>query len=63
MLRNKNYPEGNPGAGSGSNRLLGHWGNNYPNTLANSNFTGLSAQDMLNLALLSPSELISQMIL
>lgn len=56
MLRNKIYPEGN----RGSNGLYGHWGNNYPDVLANSNFTGLSSLDMLNLALLSPSKLISQ---
>ncbi|RDD42900.1 Protein DD3-3 [Trichoplax sp. H2] len=56
MLRNKNYPEG-----STRSSQFGHWGNNYPSMLARSNFTGFSAQDLVNLALLSPNQFGGEM--
>ncbi|XP_045164195.2 protein DD3-3-like [Mercenaria mercenaria] len=53
LLRDQNYPEGN-GVQYGPAPTYGHYGNNYPMRLNESDFLGLNIQDLTKLAFLDP---------
>ena len=53
LLRDQNYPEGN-GFQYGPAPTFGHYGNNYPMYLNESQFLGLSRDDLTHLAFLDP---------
>ncbi|WAR25145.1 DD3-like protein [Mya arenaria] len=53
-LRDKNYPEGT-GVQYGPALTHGHYGNNYPANISQSQFLGLSQEDLLKLAFLDPA--------
>ncbi|XP_052266868.1 protein DD3-3-like isoform X2 [Dreissena polymorpha] len=52
LLRDKNYPEGT-GVQYGPAPTFGHFGNNYPKNISDSQFLGLTKDDLLKLAFLN----------
>ena len=56
VLTKQNYPEGIPGRAGPEHMKFGHWGNNYPMHLNTASFGGLSKEDLIRLAILSPGE-------
>ncbi|XP_047146467.1 protein DD3-3 isoform X1 [Hydra vulgaris] len=56
LLRDQNYPEGNPGQAASLDNKKGHYGNNYPMNVStpNKSLLGFGLADTIKLAILTP---------